>query len=93
MATKPRPKPQTPTDVDPDLAQLSFEQAVEELERIVASMEAGELPLQQALSSYQRGAALVGRCRGALEDARLQVKVLEGDLLKPFVADTDGEDA
>lgn len=66
---------------------LSFEDAIDELEGIVERMELGELSLQDSLSAYQRGAALVTRCRGALDSVSQQVKVLEGNLLKPLNPD------
>jgi exodeoxyribonuclease VII small subunit len=62
----------------------SFEAALEELEGIVARMEAGELTLEQSLAAYKRGAELLQRCQGALRDAQQQVKVLEEGLLKDF---------
>lgn len=70
----------------------SFEQAIGELERLVARMESGELPLQEALAAYQRGAELVGHCRSSLEQVREQVKVLEAGLLRPL-ADDERSDA
>lgn len=66
---------------------LSFEQALAELEHIVAQMESGELSLEQSLHSYQRGAQLLQRCQGALKDAQQQVKILEGGVLQDFTAD------
>ncbi len=72
---------------------LSFEDALGELERIVEQMEQGDMPLQDSLQAYQRGAALVGRCRQALDSVNQQVKVLEGNLLKPLpVGDEPEED-
>jgi exodeoxyribonuclease VII small subunit len=51
------------------------------------------LPLQESLHAYQRGAALVGRCREALDKVNQEVKVLEGNLLKPMaVGDASDED-
>ncbi len=62
----------------------SYEQALAELERLVAAMEAGQLPLDQLLDSYRRGAELLGICRNRLEAVEQQVKVLEGGELKPW---------
>lgn len=58
-----------------------------ELEGIVAEMEAGKLSLEHSLTAYQRGAELLTFCRGRLDDAQQQVRVLEGDVLKPFTAE------
>ena len=64
--------------------ELSFEKALAELEKIVARMESGELSLEQALESHQRGLELARFCQKRLEAAQQQVKVLEGEVLKPL---------
>lgn len=64
----------------------TFEAALAELEALVASMEGGQLPLQESLAAYQRGAALIAFCQAALTDAQQQVEVLEQGVLKPFAA-------
>lgn len=61
-----------------------------ELERLVEQMEAGELPLEASVAAYQRGSELVKFCAAQLDKVESQVKVLEGEMLKPFAA--DGED-
>lgn len=57
-----------------------------ELERIVAEMESGQLPLEQSLAAYRRGAELLQYCQEALTAAQQQVQVLENGALKPFTA-------
>jgi exodeoxyribonuclease VII small subunit len=69
----------------------SLEAALEELEKIVSSMEDGELPLERSLASYKRGAELLKYCQGALADAQQQVKVLEDGILKDFKSDDRGD--
>ena len=69
----------------------SFEQALTELEALVRRMEEGELTLEGSLAAYRRGAGLVAFCRQSLADGQQQVKVLEGDLLRPFEADSAGQ--
>ena len=64
----------------------SFESALAELEKIVSSMEAGQMPLEQSLAAYKRGAELLKFCQSALQDAQQQVKILEDDVLKNFGA-------
>lgn len=64
----------------------TFESALTELEKIVASMEAGHMPLEQSLAAYKRGAELLKFCQAALQDAQQQVKVLEDNVLKSFGA-------
>jgi len=49
-------------------------------------MESGALPLEQLLSSYQRGAELLKFCRGRLQAVEEQVKVLEDGQLKSWNA-------
>jgi exodeoxyribonuclease VII small subunit len=65
-------------------AEPTFEQALAELEKIVARMESGELSLEQALESHKRGLELARYCQKRLEAAQQQVKVLEGEVLKPL---------
>ena len=67
-----------------DGAPIPFEQALDELESIVRHMEDGTLSLDQSLTAYQRGAALVKVCETALEHVKEQVRVLDGDLLRPL---------
>jgi len=64
----------------------SFESALNELEKIVSSMEAGQMPLEQSLAAYKRGAELLKFCQAALQDAQQQVKILEDNVLKSFGA-------
>ena len=64
----------------------TFESALTELEKIVASMEAGQMPLEQSLAAYKRGAELLKFCQAALQDAQQQVKILEDDVLRNFGA-------
>ncbi len=57
---------------------------MEELAQLVAQMEAGELPLEASVGAYRRGAELVRFCGTQLERVEQQVRMLEGDLLKPL---------
>jgi exodeoxyribonuclease VII small subunit len=70
----------------------SFEEAMAELERLVAQMEAGELPLEASVAAYKRGSELVKFCARQLDKVESQVKVLEGEMLKPFAGDTEAEE-
>lgn len=67
-------------------AEPRYEEALVELERLVAAMEGGQLPLDQLLESYRRGAELLSLCRSRLESVEQQVKVLEDGQLKPWLA-------
>src|SRR3954447_6120408 len=62
----------------------SFEAALNELEKIVASMEGGKLTLEQSLAAHKRGLELAQFCQAMLAQAQQQVKVLEEDALKNF---------
>ena len=63
-----------------------YEDALAELERLVQRMEDGQLPLDQLLNNYRRGAELLELCRSRLAAIEQQVKVLEDGQLKPWVA-------
>jgi len=57
-----------------DIADLTFEQALGELEKIVAELESGQAPLERSIEMYERGAALKAHCERRLEAARLRVE-------------------
>lgn len=56
-----------------DIQQMSFEQALEELEQIVRRLEAGQGTLDDAIGSYERGAQLKRHCESKLTQARARV--------------------
>ena len=55
-----------------------------ELEQLVARLESGELPLEQLIGGYQRGANLLQFCRDKLQAVESQIKVLDEGVLKPW---------
>jgi exodeoxyribonuclease VII small subunit len=68
---------------------LTFEQALQELEKVVQQLESGELSLEQSLALYERGMALAKLCEGRLDEAEQKVSQLsaiseEGPVLMPF---------
>jgi exodeoxyribonuclease VII small subunit len=65
---------------DPDdVTHLSFEAALEELERIVAELESGKAELERSIQVYERGAALKAHCETKLKAAQLRVeKIIVG---------------
>ncbi len=66
----------------------NYEAALAELEQLVARMEGGALSLEESLAAYRRGAALVAYCQQQLEKVEQQVRVLDGETLKPLPAGT-----
>ena len=70
--------------------QASFENALAQLEDIIRAMESGDMPLDNALTSYKQGMELIKFCQSKLEDAEQQLRVLENDELKPLDL-TDGQ--
>ena len=63
---------------------VSYEAALEELEHLVGRLESGQLPLDELLSGYQRGAALLAFCRDRLEQVENQIRVLDDGVIKPW---------
>jgi exodeoxyribonuclease VII small subunit len=61
--------------------ELTYEQALTELETIVAALESGDHALESALAFYERGQALARYCARLLEQAELKVQSLSGDEL------------
>lgn len=66
----------------------SFEAAMAELTQLVARMEAGELALEASVAAYARGSELVQYCAAQLEKVEQQVKILDGEMLKPFQSES-----
>jgi len=66
----------TPPPTDDAIERLSFDEALAELQRTVAQLEAGGQPLEEALALYERGVALQQRCDRLLRDAELRVQQL-----------------
>ena len=60
----------------PDPDKMSYEQVIEELESIIGRIEQGKIGLAESLTEYERGAALLKRCRGILEVAEQQIEKL-----------------
>ena len=65
----------------------NYETALNELETLVQLLEAGQLPLDQLLGQYKRGAELLQYCRAQLDAVEAQVRVVEGDQAKAWERD------
>jgi exodeoxyribonuclease VII small subunit len=71
-----RSKPQAATgtgDAHEDVAQMSYEQARDELVAVVRQLESGDLPLERALELWQRGEILADHCQAWLDGARRRI--------------------
>ncbi len=67
-----------------DLGKLGFEEAIKELSGIVGKIEQGQIPLQDSLQQYERGMALINRCRVILEKAEERIeKISQPDKAEP----------
>jgi exodeoxyribonuclease VII small subunit len=73
-------KPKTKSD-QANVDELSYEQALSELEMIVSSLEANKLSLEDGLTLFERGQALTKHCIALLDKAELRIKKLSGDRL------------
>jgi exodeoxyribonuclease VII small subunit len=62
----------------------SYEAALGELDTLVSRLESGDMPLEELLSGYQRGSALLQFCRDKLQAVEEQIKVLDQGTLKPW---------
>ena len=73
--TKSSPKP---------IEDLTYEEALAELEQIVGTLEGEQNPLDESMKLYERGQALTAHCGALLEAAQLKVQKLAGDSLVDF---------
>ncbi len=62
-----------------DIEDMTFEQALDQLEKIVESLEQGNVPLDQSISHYERGEALRNHCRKLLSAAEDRVEKIRLD--------------
>jgi exodeoxyribonuclease VII small subunit len=85
-----------PQNTDPNTEKSpDFEQSLTELEALVAKLEQGDVPLEEALKTFERGVALTRQCQTALRTAQQKVEVLlarnGAEEIAPF-ADEDEDD-
>jgi exodeoxyribonuclease VII small subunit len=73
-----------------------FEQSLVELEALVEKLEQGDVPLEDALKTFERGVALTRQCQTALRTAQQKVEVLLGrggeESIEPFADPNDDDD-
>jgi exodeoxyribonuclease VII small subunit len=70
--------------VEKKVEELTYEEALAELEEIVSSLEGEQSQLEEAIKLFERGQALASRCGVLLEAAELKVKQVVGDVILPF---------
>ena len=70
--------------VNKPIEQLNYEEAFAELEGIVAALETGDQPLEEALALFERGQLLTKHCAELLAKAELKVQQLSGETIEPF---------
>ncbi len=79
------------SSIPPEIAALSFEDALAELERIVRQLEEGRAKLDDAISSYERGTLLRRHCEAKLREAQAKVERIvatpDGVAAEPFRVD------
>ena len=80
----PKAAPTDLADAPAKTLPATYEAALTELEMLVGQLESGQMPLDQLLSGYQRGAALLAFCRDKLKAVEDQIQVLDGGQLKPW---------
>jgi exodeoxyribonuclease VII small subunit len=61
---------------DKPIEGMSFEEAMAALEQVVGALERGEVPLEQSIALYERGAALKAHCAAKLKDAEEKVEMI-----------------
>lgn len=64
---------------DTPISEMTFEQAMSELERIVTELESGDVPLEDSISLYEKGAELKKRCETKLKEAEQKVAAITLD--------------
>jgi exodeoxyribonuclease VII small subunit len=82
------PKPSSKKAEKP-VEELSYEEALVELEEIVSTLEGEQNPLEEAIKLFERGQALASRCGVLLEAAELKVKQVVGDEIIPFEEESE----
>lgn len=74
-------------------APVSFETALQELERLVQTLENGAAPLEESLQAYERGTVLLNYCQTTLGQAEQKIRILDNGHLRDFAAPGPSGDA
>ena len=75
--------------VEKSIEELSYEEALAELEAIVSALEGEQNQLEDSIKLFERGQALAARCGVLLEAAELKVKQVVGEDVLPFEEDSE----
>jgi exodeoxyribonuclease VII small subunit len=78
--------------ISTSVEELSFEQALDQLDQLVRRMESGDLGLDESIAAYRRGAELARFCQGRLADAEQQIQKLDEGVLKNFTPAESSDD-
>lgn len=63
---------------------ISFEEALATLDEVLAALNAGDIPLEEAINQYKKGLDMAKICQEKLEAVEGELKILEGNIEKPF---------
>lgn len=74
MTKAPQNLSQPSAALPPDIAKLSFEEAMTELEKLVRQLEDGRAKLDDAIGAYERGALLKRHCESKLREAQMRIE-------------------
>jgi exodeoxyribonuclease VII small subunit len=82
--------PKTPTKkIEKPVEELTYEEALAELEGIVETLEGEQGQLEEAIKLFERGQALAARCGVLLEAAQIKVKQVAGDVVSDFEEESE----
>jgi exodeoxyribonuclease VII small subunit len=81
--------PKVPTKKEKNVEDLSYEEALAELEQVVSVLENEQSQLEEALKLFERGQALAARCGVLLEAAELKVKQVVGEEIEAFEEESE----
>ncbi|HKY54382.1 MAG TPA: exodeoxyribonuclease VII small subunit [Anaerolineales bacterium] len=81
--------PKSSNQKEKPIEELSYEEALAELEEIVSALESEQNQLEESIKLFERGQALAARCGALLEAAELKVKQVVGDDVLPFEEESE----
>lgn len=81
--------PKSSAQKEKPIEEMSYEEALIELEEIVSALEGEQNRLEDSIKLFERGQALASRCGALLEAAELKVKKVAGDDLLPFEEESE----